>query len=131
MSQLDQRRTEAALRESERRLATLVGNLPGMAYRCPATEPWPLTYASGGVLDLSGRPAADFMAGTLTWRGLIHPDDADAVGAEVAAAVADGALRIGESAGLPLHRFPLSRTGDAHDAVHQAVVGKVLIDVAG
>ena len=87
MSQLDQRRAEAALRESERRLATLVGNLPGMAYRCPAAEPWPVTYASGGALDLTGRSAADFMAGKLTWRDLIHPDDAEAVVAEVDAAV--------------------------------------------
>jgi NADPH2:quinone reductase len=35
----------------------------------------------------------------------------------VAAAVADGAFRAGEEAGLPLHRFPLERTADAHDAV--------------
>lgn len=51
--------------------------------------------------------------------------------AAVSAAVADGALRVGEAAGLPLHRFPLARTGDAHDAVEQSVVGKVLIDVTG
>jgi NADPH2:quinone reductase len=30
---------------------------------------------------------------------------------------------------LPLHHFPLERTADAHDAVEQGVVGKVLIDV--
>jgi len=47
----------------------------------------------------------------------------------VSAAVADGALRVGEEAGLPLHRFPLERTADAHAAVESGVVGKVLIDV--
>jgi PAS domain S-box-containing protein len=87
MSQMDQRRTEAALRESERRLATLVGNLPGMAYRCPAAEPRPLTYASGGVLDLTGRSAAEFMAGKPTWMEVIHPDDAETVAAGVGAAL--------------------------------------------
>ncbi|SFJ39260.1 NADPH:quinone reductase [Amycolatopsis sacchari] len=50
--------------------------------------------------------------------------------ADVSAAVADGALRVGEDAGLPLHRFPLASTADAHAAVEKAVVGKVLIDVA-
>jgi NADPH:quinone reductase len=30
---------------------------------------------------------------------------------------------------LPLHRFPLERTADAHAAVEGNVVGKVLIDV--
>ena len=35
----------------------------------------------------------------------------------------------GRRAGLPLTRYPLERTSDAHDAVHRGVVGKVLIDV--
>ncbi len=49
--------------------------------------------------------------------------------ADVAAAVADGALPVGEAAGLPLLRFPLERTPDAHAAVEDGAVGKVLIDV--
>lgn len=32
---------------------------------------------------------------------------------DVAAAAADGALPVGDDAGLPLHRFPLDRTADA------------------
>ncbi|GAB3008162.1 NADPH:quinone reductase [Amycolatopsis acidiphila] len=48
---------------------------------------------------------------------------------DVNAAVAAGALRVGEEAGMPLHRFPLERTADAHAAVESGVVGKVLIDV--
>jgi NADPH:quinone reductase len=48
---------------------------------------------------------------------------------DVAAAVADGALLVGESAGLPLHRFPLERAADAHAAVEAGAIGKVLIDV--
>lgn len=39
------------------------------------------------------------------------------------------ALAVGEEAGLPLQRFPLERTAEAHDAVEAGVVGKVLIDV--
>jgi NADPH2:quinone reductase len=53
-----------------------------------------------------------------------------AAAADVAVAVADGALRVGEDAGLPLVRFPLDRTAEAHDAVEGGVVGKVLIDVS-
>ena len=49
--------------------------------------------------------------------------------ADVAAAVADGALPVGEEAGLPLHCFPLDRTAEAHAAVQAGAVGKVLIDV--
>jgi NADPH2:quinone reductase len=54
----------------------------------------------------------------------------DAAKADVSAAAAAGVFAVGEAAGLPLHRFPLERTADAHAAVEAAVVGKVLIDVA-
>jgi NADPH2:quinone reductase len=64
---------------------------------------------------------------------LLYTVGEDALGAaaeDVAAAVADGALEVGEEHGLPLTRFPLDRTADAHDAVENGAVGKVLIDVA-
>ena len=50
--------------------------------------------------------------------------------ADVTAAAADGALPVGDDAGLPLHRFPLEQTADAHVAVERGAVGKVLIDVS-
>lgn len=55
---------------------------------------------------------------------------ADAVAA-VSEAAAAGALPVGELYGLPLIRYPLPATAEAHDAVEAAVVGKVLIDVSG
>jgi NADPH2:quinone reductase len=59
------------------------------------------------------------------------PDDAKRRAVrDVSAAVEAGALRVGEDAGLPLHRFPLERTADAHQAVEDGAIGKVLIDVA-
>ena len=60
----------------------------------------------------------------------VVPDDAkaDAV-AGVNAAVAAGALNVGEASGVPLHRYPLSETAAAHEAVESNVVGKVLIDL--
>ena len=59
------------------------------------------------------------------------PDDQkDRAVADVTAALADGALPVGVDAGLPIHRFPLERAGDAHAAVEAGAVGKVLIDVA-
>lgn len=48
---------------------------------------------------------------------------------DINAAIVDGALPVGEAAGLPLHRFDLAHTADAHAAVEGDVVGKVLIDV--
>jgi NADPH2:quinone reductase len=58
-------------------------------------------------------------------------EDALAVAAEdITRALVDGALPVGEEAGLPLIRFPLERTAEAHAAVEDDAVGKVLIDVA-
>ncbi|MCU1678385.1 MAG: NADPH:quinone reductase [Frankiales bacterium] len=48
---------------------------------------------------------------------------------DVAVAVADGAFPVGEEHGLPLVRFPLEHTADAHRAVENGTVGKVLVDI--
>ena len=48
---------------------------------------------------------------------------------DITLALVDEALPVGREAGLPLHRFPLARTADAHQAVQDGAVGKVLIDV--
>jgi NADPH:quinone reductase len=58
------------------------------------------------------------------------PDAAkDQAIADITEALTAGVLRIGEDAGLPIIRFPLERTADAHAAVEANAVGKVLIDV--
>ncbi len=54
----------------------------------------------------------------------------EAAAADLTAALQDGALPVGEDAGLPLTWFPLEETAAAHDAVEDATVGKVLIRVA-
>jgi NADPH2:quinone reductase len=59
-----------------------------------------------------------------------EPRRAKEIGVEdVNAAVLDGAVRVGEDAGLPLHVYPLAETAAAHQAVQDGAVGKVLIDV--
>ena len=50
---------------------------------------------------------------------------------DVSSALHDGALDVGDDAGLPVHHYSLESTGDAHDAVESGAVGKVLIDVGG
>lgn len=89
-------------------------------------------YADNGGAEFT-LPVRETFARNLRWHGVLvytMPDAAkrEAVAA-VTAALRDGALRAGEDAGLPLHRFPLERTGDAHAAVEQGAVGKVLVDV--
>lgn len=84
----------------------------------------------GGELDL---PVWELMRRNVRYQFVLVytvPAEAKARSVEdVATAAADGALPVGKDAGLPLHRFPLERTADAHDAVEGGAVGKVLIDV--
>ena len=78
-------------------------------------------------------PVSDHMRPNICYRFVLVytvPGAAKAHAVEdVAAALAAGALPVGEDAGLPLHRFPLDATADAHAAVEAGVTGKVLIDV--
>lgn len=57
------------------------------------------------------------------------PQARAAAAEDIAAAVRDSALPVGEEHGLPLTRFPLHRTADAHRAVEGGPVGKVLVDI--
>ncbi|PLX84166.1 MAG: hypothetical protein C0617_08790 [Desulfuromonas sp.] len=65
-----------ALRESERRLSTLMGNLPGMAYRCRNDRDWAMEFVSEGCRALVGYASEDLVGNrTLAYNDLIHPDD--------------------------------------------------------
>jgi NADPH2:quinone reductase len=59
----------------------------------------------------------------------LAPDLVRAATEDVTRAVADGALRVGEDAGLPLHHYPLEEAAAAQDAVECGAVGKVLLDL--
>jgi NADPH2:quinone reductase len=89
-------------------------------------------YASSGTEPMALDVRAS-MTKNLRWRFLLMytapAAEKEAAVAGVRAAVEDGALRVGEAAGLPLTRFPLERTADAHRAVEAGTTGKVLIDV--
>jgi NADPH2:quinone reductase len=56
-------------------------------------------------------------------------EEKDNAVAAVAEAVNTGAFRVGEEAGLPILRYPFERVADAHEAVEQHAVGKVVIEV--
>jgi NADPH2:quinone reductase len=82
----------------------------------------------GGQLAL---PVRAMMVPNARWQFVLvytEPATAKAQAVEdVAAAAADGAIRIGANAGLPVHRYPLAQAAAAHQAVQNSAVGKVLI----
>ena len=64
------------IRESERRLQTLMNNLPGMAYRCANDPDWTMEMVSNGCRELTGLPPEDLVANHgKSFGSLIHPQD--------------------------------------------------------
>jgi PAS domain S-box-containing protein len=84
----ERRRVEHALRENERRLSTLMSNLPGMAYRCRIDDKWTLKFVSEGCLELCGYPPSRLEGKEgLSFSDLIHPDDREKVACKIQAAL--------------------------------------------
>lgn len=87
-----QRNAEAALGESQRTLATLLSNLPGMAYRCLDDEHWTMLFVSEGARRLTGYGPDDLTSNArIAYAELILPEDRDFVRRTVAAGVSHDA----------------------------------------
>ncbi len=83
------RQAETALRERERQLATLMSNLPGMAYRCRNDRHWTMEFVSDGAQALTGYPASELLGNRgVAYADLIHPEDREAVRNQVQAGLA-------------------------------------------
>ncbi len=57
----ERKKSEAALRESQRQLTTLMGNLPGMAYRCRYDPHWTMLFVSESCYGLTGYRSLDLL----------------------------------------------------------------------
>lgn len=80
-----------ALHENERMISTLMGNLPGAAYRSQIDEKWTLEFVSEGCREITGYEADELVGNRVTSFGeLIHADDQDYVRRSVDEALAAG-----------------------------------------
>lgn len=71
---------ERDLAESQRRLNTLMNNLPGMAYRCLNDPNWTMQFVSNGAQELTGYAAKELEFGKqIHYADLVHEDDRDLV----------------------------------------------------
>ncbi|GAB3607562.1 NADPH:quinone reductase [Conyzicola nivalis] len=90
-------------------------------------------YANNNGEEFTAPIVASF-AKNVRWQGLllytVGPAALHAAAADIADALRDGALPVGEAAGLPLTWFPLEETAAAHEAVENGVTGKILIRVS-
>ncbi len=64
------------MNESERKLATLISNLPGIAYRCRNDAQWTMEFVSQGSQELTGYKAEDLVENkVMDFNSLILPGD--------------------------------------------------------
>ncbi|MBN2225943.1 MAG: PAS domain S-box protein [candidate division Zixibacteria bacterium] len=76
----ERRRTAMALRESERKLSTLMSNLPGMVYRCLNDEHWTMEFISEGCRNLTGYRRNELLGNRVkSYNEIIYPDDREMV----------------------------------------------------
>ncbi|KAB2888094.1 MAG: PAS domain-containing protein, partial [Burkholderiaceae bacterium] len=72
----------------EEQLRSLIGNIPGVTFRCRHDADWSMLFVSDAVQALTGWAAQDFTEGRIHFAQLLHADDAARVGDEVAEAIA-------------------------------------------
>ncbi|CEA06902.1 Alcohol dehydrogenase [Arthrobacter saudimassiliensis] len=90
-------------------------------------------YANNNGEEITVPIVASF-AKNIRWQGVLVYTEGEpahqAAVKDITEALRDGALPVGEAAGLPLTWFELADTAAAHDAVEDGATGKVLIRVA-
>jgi two-component system, cell cycle sensor histidine kinase and response regulator CckA len=74
------KRTERAFKSSQHKLSTVLGNLPGLAYRRQNDADGTFEFVSTGCLALTGYPPEDLVQSRkASYMDLIHPEDRKAV----------------------------------------------------
>ncbi len=84
----ERKQVEEVIREGERQLATLVGNLPGFVYRCQNDRDRTFKYVSEGVFELTGYTVDAYIVHRSASYGVnMHPHDRERVRQEVQTAL--------------------------------------------
>ncbi|MFH1724981.1 MAG: PAS domain S-box protein [Elusimicrobiota bacterium] len=74
------RRAEASLKETEK----IINMSPAVVFLWRNAEGWPVELVTENVKELFGYTAEEFMSGKVAYAKVVHPEDLDTVGEEVA-----------------------------------------------
>lgn len=70
----ERKRAQQQLKEHERQLSSIVGNLPGFVYRCKYDEKWTMLYVSQGCLSVTGYSPEDLIENRkISFNNIIKP----------------------------------------------------------
>ena len=88
----DLRQAGHAPREHDSQLDSLLGLLPGSAYRALADEPWTALFVSKGIEDLTGYPPDEFTSRRLSYNDIMLSEDRSATREAVLTALRERAM---------------------------------------
>ncbi len=91
MRETERYEVEYRLRERERFLRTLIGNLPGVVYRCRVDVHFTSEFLSDGCQELTGYTAEELVQTRTAWNKIIHQEDRERIRTEIRALMKDNA----------------------------------------
>lgn len=81
------RAMESSLKHSEEQFRSLVGNIPGVTFRCRYDASRSMLFVSDAVEALTGWQARDFIGGNVHYANILPPSDAEYMRSEVGSAL--------------------------------------------
>jgi hypothetical protein len=76
----ERKRTEEEMKESNRKLSTIINNLRGVVFRCNNDADWTMQYISDGIYELAGYLPNEFIGSKIrSFKSIIDPDDVQMV----------------------------------------------------
>jgi len=89
----ERKRVEEEMRESNKKLNTIINNLRGVVFRCLNDKDWTMKYISDGIYELTGFLPNEFIDNKIrSYNSIIDPDDKDRVEVEIQKALSTGYL---------------------------------------
>ncbi len=126
---IEHQQADRAQKESERKLSTLMANLPGMAYRCRNDRDWTMEFVSDGCHSLTGYLSEDLIENRKhSFADIIHPEDRETVWQQIQIALREKGpfqveYRIRTAAGEERWAWDLGRSVYAEDGELLALEG--------
>ena len=89
----ERKRAEEEMKESNKKLSTIINNLRGVVFRCDNDAEWTMQYISDGIYELAGYLPNEFIGNKIrSFTSIIDPEDTHRVWNEVHNALSTGYL---------------------------------------
>ncbi|MCU0376826.1 MAG: PAS domain-containing sensor histidine kinase [Bacteroidales bacterium] len=89
----DRKRSETEMRESNKKLNTIINNLRGVVFHCANDKDWTMQYISDGIYELAGYLPNEFIGNKIrSFESIIDPEDRQRVWDEVHQTLSTGYL---------------------------------------